>query len=95
MVEERKLVYPALFTFEEDAVLVEVPDLEILTEGKDLYDAIQMARDAIELVVASMEDFGDSISEPSESLDTTSGTFSEYGVTILSYVDARVKHDNI
>ena len=59
MAEERKLVYPALFTFEEDAVLVEVPDLEILTEGKDLYDAIQMARDAIELVVASMEDFGD------------------------------------
>lgn len=95
MVEERKLVYPVLFTFEEDAVLVEVPDLEILTEGKDLYDAIQMARDAIELVVASMEEFGDLIPEPSESLDTTSGTFSEYGATILSYVDVRVKPDKI
>lgn len=95
MVEERKLVYPVLFTFEEDAVLVEVPDLEILTEGKDLYDAIQMARDAIELVVASIEEFGDLIPEPSESLDTTSGTFSEYGATILSYVGVRVKPDNI
>ena len=95
MAEERKLVYPALFTFEEDAVLVEVPDLEILTEGKDLYDAIQMARDAIELVVASMEDFGDLIPEPSESLDTINGTFSEYGSTILSYVDAIIKDDKV
>ena len=52
MDNEKKLVYPALFTFTEDAVLVEISDLEILTEGKDLYDAIQMARDAIELVIS-------------------------------------------
>lgn len=95
MDNEKKLVYPALFTFTEDAVLVEISDLEILTGGKDLYDAIQMARDAIELVISSMEDFGDSIPESSESLDITSGTFSEYGSTILSYVDVRIKPDKI
>lgn len=31
MNNEKKLVYPALFTFTEDAVLVEISDLEILT----------------------------------------------------------------
>ncbi len=32
------------------------PDLEILTEGKDLQDAIEMARDAIGLTGISMQD---------------------------------------
>ena len=42
-------VYPVFFTKAKNCVLVEVPDLEILTEGKDMSDAIEMARDAIEL----------------------------------------------
>ena len=33
----------------KNCVLVEVPDLEILTEGKDMSDAIEMAWNAIEL----------------------------------------------
>ena len=51
-----KAVYPVFFTQTEEAVLIEVPDLEILTEGKDMPDAIEMARDAIELKCVSMED---------------------------------------
>ena len=39
--------YPTILTQVENAVLVEVPDLSILTEGKDISDAIAMARDAI------------------------------------------------
>ncbi len=42
-----KTVYPVLFTKTETDVLVEVPDLGILTEGKDMSNAIEMARDAI------------------------------------------------
>ena len=47
-------VYPVFFTKTNDNVLVEVPDLDILTldiltEGKDINDAIDMTRDAIEL----------------------------------------------
>ena len=49
-------VYPVFFTKTNDNVLVEVPDLDILTEGKDMNDAINMARDAIELKCVSMED---------------------------------------
>lgn len=46
---EMKAVYPVIFTEVENVILVEVPDLEILTEGKDMQDAIEMARDAIGL----------------------------------------------
>ena len=61
-----KNVYPVFFTKTDTVVLVEVPDLEILTEGTDMSDAIEMARDAIELKCVSMEDDGTEIPLPSE-----------------------------
>lgn len=82
-----KTVYPVLFTKTESNILVEVPDLEILTEGKDMNDAIDMARDAIELMCVSMEDDGKEIPEPSDLLDTENSTFSDDGMTIVSFVD--------
>ena len=51
-----KKMYPVIFTQTNDCVLVEVPDLEILTEGKDMETAIEMARDAISITIVSMED---------------------------------------
>ena len=47
-----KKVYPVIFTQlndEKNTVLIEVPDLEILTEGFGMADAMDMARDAIGL----------------------------------------------
>lgn len=84
-----KTVYPVFFTKTSDVILVEVPDLEILTEGKDMADAIEMARDAIELKCVSLEDDGGEIPQPSltEQLDTGKGTFSEDGQTVISLVD--------
>lgn len=76
-----------LFTKTGTDVLVEVPDLEILTQGKDMYNAIEMARDTIELTCVSMEDDGKEIPVPSEMLDVNGGTFSNDGVTIVSFVD--------
>ena len=77
------------FTKTEDAILVEVPDLEILTEGKDMNDAIDMARDAIELKCVSMEDAKENIPEPSDinKLHIEKGTFAEEGTTVISFVD--------
>ena len=80
-------VYPVLFTKTKDCILVEVPDLEILTEGKDMKNAIDMARDAMELKCITLEDYKKEIPAPSETLDVKKGTFSEVGDTILSYVD--------
>ena len=44
-----KCIYPVIFTRNKNGYLVEVPDLEILTQGADLANAIDMARDAINL----------------------------------------------
>ena len=84
-----KSVYPVFLTQTSTIVLVEVPDLEILTEGKDMPDAIEMARDAIELKCVSLEDEGIDIPQPSDisMLNMNAGTFAEEGKTIVSLVD--------
>ena len=82
-------VYPVFFTKTEDAILVEVPDLEILTEGKNMNEAIDMARDAIELKCVSLEDAKEQIPNPSDvsQLNVSDGTFAEEGETVISLVD--------
>ena len=84
-----KNIYPVFFTKTDTVVLVEVPDLEILTEGTDMSDAIEMARDAIELKCVSMEDDGTEIPLPSEinDLDVNNGIFAEEDATVISFVD--------
>lgn len=84
-----KNIYPVFFTKTDTVILVEVPDLEILTEGKDMIHAVEMARDAIELKCVSMEDDGIEIPLPSEmsKLDVNSGTFAGDGTTVVSLVD--------
>lgn len=90
-----KSVYPVLITEQKEkgksefVFLVEVPDLEILTEGKDLPDAIYMARDAIELRCVYYEDEKRDIPAPSRAtdIDAGKGTFSAYGDTIVTMVD--------
>lgn len=84
-----KKAYPTILTPVDDAILVEVPDLDILTEGKDVSDAIEMARDAIGVTGLSMQDHGDEIPEPSKcnEVDVTKGTFAEDGEGTLTLVD--------
>ena len=84
-----KNVYPVFFTSTDSNVLVEVPDFDILTEGKDLNDAIKMARDAIELTCVSLEDAKAKIPSPSSicSLDVKNGAFVTEGDTFVSLVD--------
>lgn len=84
-----KNVYPVFFTKTDKSVLVEVPDFDILSEGRDLKDAIDMARDAIELKCVSMEDAKEPIPNPSDIhlLHVDNGMFSEEGETIISFVD--------
>ncbi|MGN0405490.1 MAG: type II toxin-antitoxin system HicB family antitoxin [Bariatricus sp.] len=84
-----KAAYPVIFTETKECVLVEIPDLEILTEGKDGVDAIAMARDAIGLNGIMKEDMGLPIKEPSgiRSIDEKKGTFSNDGFSYVSLVD--------
>lgn len=96
-----KRVYPVIFTQTEDVVLIEVPDLEILSEGKNIADAIEMARDAIGVTGISMEDHGEGIPEPTEfsKISSAQGTFSKEGESFVSMVDIdfseyRLREDN-
>lgn len=87
-----KSVYPVIFTplnDEKDTVLIEVPDLQILTEGFGMADAVDMARDAIGLKGIDYEDDGIELPQPSlmDDIDVTNGTFAEDGKSFLSLVD--------
>ncbi|WP_418471220.1 type II toxin-antitoxin system HicB family antitoxin [Eubacterium callanderi] len=96
-----KTIYPVIFTQVKDCVLIEVPDLEILTEGKDMADAIDMARDAIGLKGISLKDDKTDIPAPSnfKDVDPKKGTFANEGESYVSLVDIdfveyRRKNDN-
>ncbi len=87
-----KNIYPVIFTplnDEKDTVLVEVPDLGILTEGYGMVDAVYMARDAIGLKGITREDEGKDIPNPSvlNDIDASKGTFAEDGKGYVSLVD--------
>ena len=87
-----KSVYPVIFTQlndEKDTVLIEVPDLGILTEGFGMADAVDMARDAIGLKGIVYEDDGRELPQPSliSDSDATKGTFAEDGNGCVSLVD--------
>ena len=73
----------------ENGILVYVPGFEIHTEGTDLYDAIQMARDAISLKVADLELDEKEIPVPMTYEEGFAKVSKEYGCLerIMTYVD--------
>ncbi|HCW79768.1 MAG TPA: HicB family protein [Ruminococcaceae bacterium] len=60
-----KKVYLVVLTPAEHGYVVSAPDLQINTEGNDIADAIEMARDAIGLWGIAEQDAGRQIPEPS------------------------------
>ncbi len=88
-----KRTYPVIFTETKDAILVEVPDLSIFTEGKDIENAIDMARDAISITIVSKEDNDEFVPGPSKikEIDIKKSTFFEEGNTFSSIVDVDVE----
>ncbi len=59
-----KKAYPVILSEGEKFIVVYVPDFEINTQGTDVADAIEMARDAIGIVGIDMEDDGETLPEP-------------------------------
>ena len=91
-----KVTYPVIFTDVDTNILIEVPDLGILTETNEegkpkgsMADAITMARDAIGISCIEAEDNGKEVLHPSKmtDIDVSKGTFYEYGTGIVSLVD--------
>lgn len=99
-----KYAYPVIFTRtedEKDTILIEVPDLEIMTEGFGIADSIEMARDAIGLSGITLEDMGRPIQKPSDmrKIDLKKSEFASAEKSFISLVDVdfakyRKKADN-
>lgn len=64
-----KNAYPVVMTQGKEFVVVFVPDFNINTQGKDIPDAIEMARDAIGLMGIDMQDDGETLPEASNLAD--------------------------
>lgn len=77
-----KNAYPIILTPEEKGYTVYIPDFEINTQGNDLAEAIEMARDAIGLMGIDMEDDGKTLPTPS-----TANDIEIAAGDLLSYVD--------
>lgn len=61
--------YPIILTPEEKGFTVYIPDFDINTQGDDLTEAIEMARDAIGLMGIDIEDDGKVIPTASSTKD--------------------------
>ena len=60
-----KIAYPIVISKNDKNYLVSIPDLEIDTQGNDVVDAIEMARDAISVwCVCEIDDFNRRPPEP-------------------------------
>lgn len=63
-----KIAYPIILTPDEPGYLVYVPDMDVMTEGSDLADALYMAKDLISLCGITKQDNGEEIPPPSTEL---------------------------
>ncbi len=91
-----KAAYPVIFTEVDTNILIEVPDLNILTEANEegkpkgsMADAIMMARDAIGIACITAEDEGTVCKKPSllGDINVEKGTFVNEGMSVVSLVD--------
>lgn len=60
-----KKAYPVILTEGKKFIVAYVPDFGINTQGRDMADAIEMARDAIGIMGIDMEDEHEELPEPS------------------------------
>ena len=79
-----RYAYPAILTplnDERNTILIEVPDLELLTEGFGKEDAIRMAQDAICLKCMSLNEKELELPKPRNvsEIDIAKGTFADDG----------------
>ena len=87
------VVYPVILTKADSGYIVNIPDFDIDTEGKDLADAIFMARDAIGLMGIEMEDNQEELPVPfSTAYDKAENDMVTF--VDVDFVEYRKKHDS-
>lgn len=84
------VIYPVIFTQthdDKDTVLIEIPDINGMTEGYGMADAINMARDYIGETFYDVPDNEVTQASKAEDIDVSKGAFADSGDSIVSYVD--------
>lgn len=84
------IVYPVIFTMtgdEKDTYLIEIPDINGMTEGYGIGDAIRMARDYIGCTLYDKSDEEFPKASSLEEISRKNGTFASEGKSMVSLVD--------
>lgn len=91
--QNMKNSYPILLTPEEKGFTVYIPDFDINTEGENLTDAIEMARDAIGLMGIDMEDDGKTIPTPRKQSETKTTAGEIVSLVDVDFTEYRRKNE--
>ena len=74
-----KYVYPAIFIEDDGKIGVDIPDIKgCHTFGDNLTEAMEMAKDALEMMLVSYEDDNQDIPAPSKMKDIKADGFVSY-----------------
>lgn len=89
-----KAAYPIVMTNGESHVIVFIPDFNINTQGSDIADAMEMARDAIGIMGIDMEDENEALPKAT-SLETVAKQNPDAIVTLVDvdFMEYRRKND--
>lgn len=90
-----KTAYPIVITKGKEYMIVYVPDFGINTQGKDIPDAMEMARDAIGLMGIDMQDDGEALPAASEmaSIQADAPAGSLVSLVDVDFTEYRRKND--
>lgn len=88
-----KNVYPIILTPQDDFIVVTIPDFEANTQGVDMGEAMDMARDAIGLLGITLQDEGRPLPE-STPLDQVKGEYEGDVVTLVDIDFAEYRRRN-
>lgn len=88
-----KRTYPVVLKSDEPGFLVYIPDFDINTQGNDLTDAIEMARDAIGLMGIVLEDEGKELPESSAFVKVSSGKGDVVTLVDVDFTEYRRQND--
>jgi predicted RNase H-like HicB family nuclease len=90
-----KNAYPIVMTQGKKFIVVFVPDFNINTQGNDIPDAIEMARDAIGLMGVDMQDDGEALPVASKLADVQAEAPSNSFVSLVDvdFSEYRRKND--
>ena len=85
--------YPIILIREEKGFTVYIPDFDINTQGDDLTEAIEMARDAIGLMGIDMQDDNETLPSPSAISDIKLKSGEISSLVDVDFDEYRRKHE--